>query len=339
MQMVVDFNNDGTADGILVGESIYGNDWWLSNSAAPFVKANTPSHTGGFGSDNHGTLNQWLTNFPHAQVKAVGFSLGSGVQGDYTIRSLTFGCVKYTFGRVVITPVVCEAPRNGGIITKNTADWTTSANAEFVNGAVKMTSSDWNDSLVTYTHSYPVSQAPTLAWTVTGESAVTGAHGIGIILKTSTGAYIHYEPSPYTDAFWTNTPGLLPANAGGQGGPYSGSLQDLLDTAGSDVTIVETSVIFTSQDQNEILLTGLSFNCTRYTFNKASAPQDNGNVLGETTTKTGGQGQGQVLGTSTALPTTLPSTGADAMLNALVTVVAMGVAYVLSYRFILRKLV
>ena len=39
LQAVVDFNNDGTPDGILVGEEVYGGvDWWLSNSAAQFVK-------------------------------------------------------------------------------------------------------------------------------------------------------------------------------------------------------------------------------------------------------------------------------------------------------------
>ena len=38
LQLVVDFDHDGTPDGILVGESVYGNDWWLSNSAAQFVK-------------------------------------------------------------------------------------------------------------------------------------------------------------------------------------------------------------------------------------------------------------------------------------------------------------
>ena len=34
-QLVVDFDNDGAADGILVGEpASYGNDWWASNGSA-----------------------------------------------------------------------------------------------------------------------------------------------------------------------------------------------------------------------------------------------------------------------------------------------------------------
>lgn len=103
-QLVVDFNNDGTADGILVGETVYGNDWWLSNSATQFVKDGAPSHTGGSGSENHGTLDGWVTAFPNAQVKAIGYSLGSGVKGDVTFTSMTFGCVNYTFGLPDVRP-------------------------------------------------------------------------------------------------------------------------------------------------------------------------------------------------------------------------------------------
>ena len=100
-QLLIDFDNNGTIDGILVGEPVYGNDWWLTNSAAQFVKDGAPSHTGGSGSSNHGTLDQWLSNFPNAQVKSIGFSLGSGVKGDGIIKSMTFGCVKYTFKKEV----------------------------------------------------------------------------------------------------------------------------------------------------------------------------------------------------------------------------------------------
>ena len=34
VQLVTDFDNNGTADAILVGESIYGRDWWVPGSAA-----------------------------------------------------------------------------------------------------------------------------------------------------------------------------------------------------------------------------------------------------------------------------------------------------------------
>ena len=98
LQLVTDFNGDASPDGILVGESVYGEDFWLSNSAAPFVKVGAPSHAPGFGSANHGLLPEWITAFPDAQVLATGYSLGSGVLGDGVIESIIVGCTSYTFG-------------------------------------------------------------------------------------------------------------------------------------------------------------------------------------------------------------------------------------------------
>lgn len=104
LQLVVDFDGNGTPDGILVGESIYGNNWWLSNSAATFAKTGAPHNGGGYGSNWYGTLDEWLTAFPSAQVKAVGFSLGSGVLASGTLYSLSFGCHQWTFGLKLATP-------------------------------------------------------------------------------------------------------------------------------------------------------------------------------------------------------------------------------------------
>jgi hypothetical protein len=100
-QMVVDLDNDGTPDGILVGESVYGNNWWLAGATDPTIKANAPHNGGGFGSPYYGTLDEWRANFHNAQVKAFGFSLGSGVFGDYTIKSISFNDTTYTFKKTV----------------------------------------------------------------------------------------------------------------------------------------------------------------------------------------------------------------------------------------------
>ncbi|WP_157970474.1 CARDB domain-containing protein [Nakamurella deserti] len=96
-QLIVDFDNDKAADGILVGEKIYGNDWWASNGSAQFVKNAAPSHAPGSGSDNHGTLDEWRTAFPAATVLAFGFSLGSGVHGDGVLNAINLGGDRYTF--------------------------------------------------------------------------------------------------------------------------------------------------------------------------------------------------------------------------------------------------
>ncbi len=51
----------------------------------------------GMGYPSFGTLDDYLTANPNARVIAIGYSLGSGVQGDAVIAKLTAGCVEYTF--------------------------------------------------------------------------------------------------------------------------------------------------------------------------------------------------------------------------------------------------
>ncbi|MFC0681421.1 hypothetical protein ACFFGH_26625 [Lysobacter korlensis] len=116
-QLVVDFDGNGTADGILVGEpGVYGNDWWLNNAAQQFVKVGAPSHTGGSGSANHGTLDGWRTAFPDAQVVAFGFSLGSGVKGDGVLTAIDFAGTSYTFAQHTVLTGKDQC-KNGGWAT------------------------------------------------------------------------------------------------------------------------------------------------------------------------------------------------------------------------------
>ncbi len=98
LQLAMDFDNNGSFDGYLVGEAIYGNNWWLSNSAAQFAKDGAPNTGGGNGSNWFGTASEWLNAFPDAQVRAIGYSLGSGVHGNGILKRITLGCTNYTFG-------------------------------------------------------------------------------------------------------------------------------------------------------------------------------------------------------------------------------------------------
>ncbi|MDX6371656.1 MAG: hypothetical protein QOD98_644 [Nocardioidaceae bacterium] len=115
-QLVIDFDANGSPDGILVGEPVYGGDWWASNGSAQFVKDGAPSHAGGSGSANHGTLNQWRVAFPNANVLAFGFSLGSGVKGDGVIDAINFNGTRYTFAADVVLTSKDQC-KNGGWAT------------------------------------------------------------------------------------------------------------------------------------------------------------------------------------------------------------------------------
>jgi hypothetical protein len=97
-QLVIDIDGDGTNDGILVGEPTnYGANWWLNNAADAEAKAAEPHTGGGQGSPYYGTLEEWSEALPGANVIAFGFSLGSGILGDWTIESITLGDTEYTF--------------------------------------------------------------------------------------------------------------------------------------------------------------------------------------------------------------------------------------------------
>lgn len=137
-QLVIDFDANGTPDGILVGEDVYMGDWWLTNSSAQFVKDGAPNTGGGSGSEWYGTLDEWLASYPDAVVKAFGFSLGSGVKGDGIITKITFNCTEYVFttdkpapGTAVASSDVCVKPGEAtGVATvtvTNTDDATNAA--------------------------------------------------------------------------------------------------------------------------------------------------------------------------------------------------------------------
>jgi hypothetical protein len=122
VQLVTDFDGDGKADAILVGEKVYGGDWWVSDSAAQFVKDGAPEHTGGSGSANHGTLAAWRTAFPKARVLDTGFSLGSGVTGSGIISKEVVGDTTFTFaGKDAPATIPTTAPTGVTVSSTNTS--------------------------------------------------------------------------------------------------------------------------------------------------------------------------------------------------------------------------
>jgi hypothetical protein len=90
LQLVVDKDNNGSIDGILVYEP------WAYTEGYYWSNANFGINSGA-GYTSYGTLNEYLTANPNAKVLAIGYSLGSGVKGDAVITKITAGCVVYTF--------------------------------------------------------------------------------------------------------------------------------------------------------------------------------------------------------------------------------------------------
>lgn len=114
-QLVVDFDNDGLSDGILVGETAYAGRWWLSSpSTSTFDWTGAP--VDGTEYPHSAQLSAWTTAYPHAEVTAFGFSLGSSVKGDGLLNAITFAGTRYTFAADVVLTSKDDC-KNGGWAT------------------------------------------------------------------------------------------------------------------------------------------------------------------------------------------------------------------------------
>lgn len=93
-QLVTDLDGNGTKDAILVGE--YG-IWWGAEMTDNALKAQAPQVPGPGNTPWQGPLANWQAAFPHANVLAFGFSLGSGATGDGVLEAINFAGTRYTF--------------------------------------------------------------------------------------------------------------------------------------------------------------------------------------------------------------------------------------------------
>lgn len=129
MQIVFDVDGvtgNGNDYNVLVGESIYRGNWWLTRGSSAEAKAADPSgaDNGGNGSEWFGTLAQWEAALAGENVQAYGFSLGSGVRGDGVIRSMTFGDTVHRFGAHTVLTSKEQCKKDG---------WATSTKPVFKN--------------------------------------------------------------------------------------------------------------------------------------------------------------------------------------------------------------
>ena len=101
-QLMFDADNiagNGNDYNLLVGESVYGDVWWLTPISSDDAKAADPSadQNGGYGSEWFGTLEEWKAALPEATAYAGGFSLGSGIKGEGVITEIRYDDDVYTF--------------------------------------------------------------------------------------------------------------------------------------------------------------------------------------------------------------------------------------------------
>ncbi len=104
IQLTLSKNGDGVADATLVYEGVtaWGNPsgltgegyWWSTKPLG--TVSSTPAPNPGY-QYSWGTLNDYLAAWPNAAVTRVGYSLGSGAQGDGVIHSISVGCDTFTF--------------------------------------------------------------------------------------------------------------------------------------------------------------------------------------------------------------------------------------------------
>lgn len=101
---------------ILVGEPVYGFDWWMSDASCDtWCDTLDIDWRGGGGSAHSAQLNEWAAGVPGATVTHIGFSLGSGVKGDGTIHHLSFLGKTYGFQPYTVPtkPTVIIPPVTG----------------------------------------------------------------------------------------------------------------------------------------------------------------------------------------------------------------------------------
>ncbi len=105
LQLGFDADGDGTRDAYLVGEPwAYPNAGWSMTTDGDWADAlfwvtggNGFGVAPGSGYAGLGTLDDWLLANPEARIVEYGYSLGSGVNGEAVITSITVGCEQTLF--------------------------------------------------------------------------------------------------------------------------------------------------------------------------------------------------------------------------------------------------
>lgn len=260
-QFVVDIDGDGTADGILVGERVYGENWWLSNSSTAAFKALDPSgaEDGGNGSAYFGTLAQWAAAAPAARIVKVGFSLGSGVHGDGVVHAVVAGGTRYTFDGYTLSS--CATPVTLAAVTAaELGSWTVKPGTTptWQDGAVRLAATDSGSAWVKLALPAGTDLSELSRLAANGERS--GIWWGGIILEGGDlTAQLHFDDD---GRFWTDQKGIFPA-ASLKGGYYES--RDLAADLESDPEIGSIKV-YVNAGANSITLTSVDYGCSTQPF-------------------------------------------------------------------------
>lgn len=103
LQLTVYVN--GVFFGNLVNEPLFPK-WWSSHAVAGLPSGPNPSYQLSYGSIDDYLFAWAQQGITDVQVKAVGYSLGSGAKGDGIVTSVTAGCVDYAFTSKAYAPAV-----------------------------------------------------------------------------------------------------------------------------------------------------------------------------------------------------------------------------------------
>jgi uncharacterized Zn-binding protein involved in type VI secretion len=296
LQLTTDFDGDGDVDGILVGEPAYGGNWWVGSiqDQSVFDAPNTPPTEGGGGGTYNGTLDQWRTAYPNAEVIQAGWSLGSGVHGDGILYGISVGDTDYQFSDEqtettevlhpadVVHPDTRATGHNDFRQTSGVRVWTEGN-----------TSTDKADGYFTVDQLIDEVGEPSMKWRANGTSntlkpglqLVVDIDGNGSPDGTLVGERSYANGNPlYRENFgltnwWlTNgsTPGfkaLAPSDAGGYGSGWNGTLAEWRDALPANAKVVAAGWSLGSGVKGDGVIESITVGLTTYTFTaKNQAP-------------------------------------------------------------------
>ncbi|WP_370240505.1 Ig-like domain-containing protein [Aeromicrobium sp.] len=287
LQLTTDFDGDGDVDGVLVGEPVYGDNFWVGSvdDAAVFAGENTP-RVGGGGSDLNGTLAQWRTAFPNARVLQAGFSLGSGVQGDGIVDSIVVGGTTYYFSNDESTSTrelfSSDVDQRETRATGHNEFRPTSGVRVYTEGA---TSTD--KAAGYFAVNTPLSRAgePALQWRSNGTNTVRpglqlvldidgDAQPDGILVGErvyADGTKLYQEPNGLTNWWATNgskaaLKALAPSNSGGYGSENNGTLAEWRRALPAGTTVLAAGWSLGSGVKGDGVIEAITVGTTTYTF-------------------------------------------------------------------------